>query len=141
MEEATKSGCKASGYEEANEFLEQWKYNKKAQYRYEIVHLERGTKPKKPLYGPDHPLAKLIEAKERSLFLMASDWYNGRDPNKNYEDLGYSKSTFYRHRKSLLKYGVDITKEPDVVFFTPKPKTRMSTPFNIQSAVKLQLPL
>jgi len=108
--------------EEAEKYLEQWGYKKKDQFKYEFVRLERGTKPQKPLYGPEHPLAKLIEAKKTSLFLMASDWYHGRDPNQNYEKLGYSKSTFYRHRKELLQYGVDIKKEPEVVFLTPTPK-------------------
>lgn len=108
--------------EKANEFLEQWGYKKKDLFKYEYVRLEHGTKPVKPLYDPTHPLARIFEGKERSLYMMAYNWYHGRNPNKNYADLGYSKSTFYRQRKALLKYGVDIAKEPDVVFLTLKPR-------------------
>lgn len=68
--------------------------------------------------GPISPLPEfvvdLMEKIPFPYFFVAHDWYCGGDV-KSWLLTYRSKSTFYRYRKRLMEYGIDITTPSQVV--------------------------
>jgi hypothetical protein len=107
----------AKQFETKNEAIEFYKKSKKdAKFKCEILSLEEGVKPKQPKFDENHPLSK-ISRKDMKLFSIANDWFHGKDVRSN-----LSKSTFFRYKKRLLEYGIDISKVSKVIHLGPKPK-------------------
>lgn len=90
--------------EEAREFYSLWKHWKN--YKFELIDETVWIEEPDPIYPPEHPrsiLDSIIKNEPYSVKNSASLWFYGEDVKKF-----YSEGTLKKHRKVLLKYGIDI---------------------------------
>lgn len=94
--------------EQAREFFGCWKHASK--YCLHVLEYKTYVDVPDPVFPDDHPrsiLKRIQEAEHSGVFRTAWHWFSDSDFFRS-----YSKSTLARHRKLLLKYGIDINQKP-----------------------------
>lgn len=73
------------------------------------------------LYGPFYPrpeaIMDLLESVPIPYLFIATEWFNGWDARPWL--FSRSRSTYYRYRRKLLEYGIDISRKSKVVTLRP----------------------
>lgn len=100
--------------DEARRFYAEWK--RCNDYKLSIREFKIQVEVPPIIYPPDHPrsiMAKIITAESRSIQGTALLWFAGE------KGLECSKQTWSRHRRALLKYGIDINEKPTELLGPP----------------------
>lgn len=90
--------------QKAREFYHRWKHAHL--FKFELIPVRYWVSGPDPVYPPGHPkaiLKAISEHEPHSVKLTASFWFYDQDISKL-----YSQKTLKKHRKTLLKYGIDI---------------------------------
>lgn len=107
--------------EEARLFYHSWKH--KERYKMELLEVKRWTEIPDPEYPEDHPRTifdRILHNETSSRYKStAALWFSGYDLQ-----LVMSRPTRIKHRKVLLKYGIDIIEEPSQIMLDLWDKTK-----------------
>jgi hypothetical protein len=101
----------------ARDFYAEWMHYRK--YKFELIPVQFWVTEPDPTYPQDHPksiLKSITENESYSIRLTASLWFYNLDISST-----YSAKTLKKHRKALLKYGIDID-QPRPAHFEIKPE-------------------
>lgn len=101
------SAIKFDNPNDVREFFSKWSGAKK--YKLHVFPFQTHAEVPDPVFPPNHPrsILKLIKQNEYCyVHSTALSWFLGDDYQL------WSKQTIARHRKILLKYGIDISQKP-----------------------------